>query len=68
MNVNCVICNVMLDAQVKLQRCTCGISYGLTPYFPYDDEFYRLNKIYKKSKEIQKPKVNRFQRMDGFNG
>lgn len=59
MNVDCVICKAHLDARVEIQRCVCGINYGLTPYFPYDDQFYRLNKIYRNSKEVQEKKGNR---------
>lgn len=48
MLVNCIECHKEVDAKEELQRHSCGILYGLTPYFPYD-EYYL-----KKKKEIKK--------------
>lgn len=59
MKTNCVICKTELDAREEMKRCQCGILYGLTPYFPYDDIFYSVNKKLKGSKELRQPKVNR---------
>ena len=33
MLVKCVKCKRIVDAYVEQQQCTCGMYYGLTPYF-----------------------------------
>ena len=40
---NCLECKEPVNATEQIKRHHCGLLYGLTPYFPFD-EFYLNNK------------------------
>jgi hypothetical protein len=41
MLVKCQECNEEVDAKEQVRRHKCGLLYGLTPYFPFDDKYLR---------------------------
>ena len=37
----CLECKEQVDAKENLQRHHCGLLYGLTPYFPFDEVYLK---------------------------